>query len=620
MYSSTRIWICAALSAPALAYSTASYAAEATTFAGDFSVPVFQQVDQNGVDLVTGAWRVRTPTISVGEGVDKQERGLEWTGQAWVHVVQPSLWQNSGKYTVIYKGSSHEFNGFGSGFSKRAPIDGTSLSCDTLMGGDGISYCRFTSREGDLVVFSGFYSPLTNYGPKFGLSALQFGNLGIQYVLASETNFGNPSIIRLQNNTYIPGSSKVKEWGYQAILYGTPLADYNYNKIDYTILLGDAAKNGQQTLKINTPNIGGTDDHYLMPKSTTQAVRDDFGNAWLYQVDSDRNLTAVTQPGGSAKITATYDSNHRVASLTTPAGTWNYAYTGTVFPNVRTTTATSPLGEVTVVKYTPDTNLVTEVKDPLNRVTSYNWDTNARRLTSVTYPEGNTMAFEYDARGNVTKKTMIAKDGQSSVMWQAAYPATCPAGGSCNQPIYTIDPNGNRTDFEYTGGNAGPSKITLPAANASTPRQVVINGYSGGRLVHTSTCMTQATCAGTADEVVKDAGYAPRIYQNYAKPYFSYIAGSILVMETEKATSGGQSLLTCHQYDWNGHRTMTTPPNANLASCPSVIVTPAAPGSNPPIPGDPRSAPTFPGEAVAGGGGGGGGGGGCGGNPCPRNP
>jgi hypothetical protein len=252
---------------------------------------------------------------------------------------------------------------------------------------------------------------------------------------------------------------------------------------------------------------------------------------------------------------------------------------------------------------------VVEVIDPLNRKSTYNWNATTKRLDSVVFPEGNSVVFEYDARGNITKKTTYAKGGGGALIWQAAYPAACPSGGNCNQPTYVIDPKGNRTDYEYTGSSPGPTKIIYPAATPQAPRLTVTNEYSVGRLIRSKSCMTQATCAGTADEVIKEFGYSPIIYKNTNRPYFNYIGGTMLVLSSEKVTSGGQSLLTCHHYDLNGHRVMTTPPNANLASCPSFLVSNPLPGANPPIAGNPRTAPTFPGVAAPGGGGGGGGGG-----------
>lgn len=566
----------------------AAMAAEAATFASSFAVPTFDQIDQNGVDLVTGTWRVHTPTIWFGEGSSKHERGLEWTGQAWTHIGQPSLWRNSSKYIVMYKGGSYEFNGFGSGFSKRAPIDGSSLSCDTLSGGDGISYCRFTSRDGDFVVFQGFYSALSNFGPKMGFSSLQNGNVGIQDILVSEVAFGSPPIIRMSGNNYIPGTSSVREFGYQEFFYGSMLSDENYNKVNYAISMAD------QNILVNTPNNGATDEHYLLPKSTTQTITNDNGAKWFYEVNGNRELVRVTQPGGAGSISATYHGDHKVKSITTPSGTWNYSYT--TLGDFGTTTVVNPQNEVAYVKYHSELGYVTEARDGLSRVTYYSWNSGTRRLDRVTFPEGNYVAFTYDTRGNVTFKTEVSKGGASSLLSQAGYASSCSSANqaNCNQPQFVIDPKNNRTDLEYTDNSPGPTKVTLPAASADEPRPTVSNVYSGGALTRSSMCRTQATCAGTVDEVVTENRYFGWPFANSWR-FDGYIAGSLRVLDQVKVTADGQSIVTCHQYDNKGHLVGTTPPNANIVTCPTGLVGAVAVTSNPPTYDAARSAPTFPG-------------------------
>lgn len=588
-------------------------AQEATTFASAFNVPVFDQIDANGVDLVGGVWRVQTPMITFGEGSERVSRGLQWTGQAWTHTGHPSMWKKDNKYIIMYKGASHEFNGFGSGFSKRAPIDGSSLSCNTLSAGSGISSCLFKSREGDQVAFNGFYSALSNFGDKMGFSSLQFGNVGIQQILISETDDGNPPFSTISGGFYSTGGSGFSRWGYHATLYGTQVWDYDYNRVSKIIPIQG------KTLSISTPNNDASDEHYLLPRNTTQTVTDHLGYAWTYLINNDRDLVSVSSPGGAATITATYYGDHRVKTISTPAGVWNYSYS-LPLGDIRSTTVTNPQGEQTVVKYHNDDGYVTEVRDALNRTTTYTWSSSTKRLDRVTYPEGNYVAFEYDGRGNVTKKTEVAKGGGGSLVWRAGYPATCPNGGNCNQPTWIIDPKNNQTDFEYTGNSPGPTKVIYPAADAQSPRKTEWNEYTNGRLTRTKTCMTQTSCAGTADEIVKEISYTGRGISSPSLATASNIASFVVtVPATEKVTASGQSLLTCHYYDANGRRVMTTPPNSGLSSCPTATILTAAPSVNPPSPGYPRSQPTFPGVAAGGGGGTGGGGGGGGEDP-PEDP
>lgn len=583
-FEEIRIAVRSLLAAVTITMATGVSANEAQTFAGSFAVPVFDSIDENGVDLTTGTWRVRTPTIWIGAGEYRQERGLEWTGEAWTHIDQPSLWRDGSKYIVRYKGSSHEFNGFSSNFSKRAPQDGTTLECDTLQAGDGISSCTFRARNGDKVVFAGFYSSLSNYGPNIGLSALEFGNVGIMEVRVSDVEHGSPGVGYFHN--YGPqGGSSI--YGYQESVNGSLVADFWYNAVNYSLAIGD------QRLRINTPNNGANDEHYLRPRSTTQTVTDDFGKSWTYQFNSDRELTRITQPGGEAAISATYWSSGKVRTITTVAGTWNYAYTTP--SSFGTTTVTNPLGEVTYVKYHRDHGYVTEVRDPRGHTTYYQWNGSTRRLDRVTYPEGNFTTFVYDTRGNVEFKTDYSKAGADPLIWQAGYAASCSTANwaNCNQPRYVIDPEGNRTDLEYQGNDPGPTKVTYPAAIPGAPRGTVTNEYAQGKITRSATCKTQASCVGSSDEVVTEYKYIDLSYANGFR-YDGYISGKVSVPYEETVIADGRTLRTCHQYDSKGKLVSTTPPGAGLASCPTATVVAVPVNSNPPVASQPRTAPTFP--------------------------
>ncbi|USR02368.1 RHS repeat domain-containing protein [Sphingomonas aerolata] len=89
-------------------------------------------------------------------------------------------------------------------------------------------------------------------------------------------------------------------------------------------------------------------------------------------------------------------------------------------------------------------------------------------------------------------------------MTRAQFADSCSNPKTCNQPISTTDQAGNVTEYTYEGNHGGLATIHLPAASDGAVRgrkrftyDVVSGAYA---LTGTSTCLTQASCVGTADE------------------------------------------------------------------------------------------------------------------------
>jgi YD repeat-containing protein len=575
------ILLTTAISCPGLAQ-----AQDATTYVEAFNVPVFESIDQNGVDLITGSMRISTPVLEMGSEHNKHVLGLQWSGKGWVFVGRPTIWRDGDKYIVNYLGRSEEFNNRSSNYSQRKPISGASLSCVTWSGGL-TSECAYTSREGDFVHFKGMYSPITPYPSAYSDSTYAWGNIGMAEALVYSIDRGNRRF-----GAASPGA----------------MAEYNYYKRDVTLTLG------QQTLKITTPNHDNdSSEHYLRPDNTTQTVTDSYGSVWRYTVNDDRRLTGIVTPDG-ASVSISYN-NGKVASVTNASGTWTYSYTTP--GDYGTTTVTNPLGEQTYVKYHRDRGYVTESRDALYRWTYYTYDA-GHRPSRITYPEGNYVDYTYDARGNITTKVIAPKPtiGGPALVERAGYDATCADPVICNLPRWTEDPRLGRTDYEYAPstktaapfygnssqtwplwfGTARPITVTSPAVGGIRPQ--VRNTHLSWMPVRSSTCLTQASCAGTADEVVTTFDWGG------TETTTRYLFGKAV-------TANGVTLRTCYGYDNQGRVISETPPNAGLASCPASVTAAPAVTATMPSPGTYAVAPTFPdGTTGTGGGGGGGGGGG----------
>lgn len=568
---------CLLLASASLSALPSQVAAQAVTYGEPFQIPVFEQVDQNGVDLLSGMLRLTSPTIVRGKDTEPYVVGLQWTGQGWTRMDTPTIWRDGSKYVVNYRGTSEEFGDRSTNYVQKRPRNGSTLSCSIYEPGNLASECTYINRYGDVVHFKGRYSNITPYPGNFGSSSIAWGNIGmVEAKVFSEDN-------------------RDRTFGFA--YPGDPSHDYNYYAQITYVSYAFNNSSAENWLTMTTPNHD-TDStkHYLRPRGVTQMITDPSGSVWRYTINSDREMTRLDHPGGGGDVTFTYDGNHRVTSVRNPAGLWTYSYSSS--GDYGTTTVRSPLNEVTTVNYHRDKQQIRELRDPLGRVTTYAWDP-GERLSRIIYPEQNYVAFGYDDRGNPVSQTLGPKPGGGLPITQTAgYDTTCTDRITCNRPKWTADGRGNRTDYEYEPsrtrqidlwanqkltiqtGTGKPIRITSPATSSGV-RPEVRNQYGrgSGSLYRSSTCMTLASCIGTEDEVVTQ---------------YSYGSSSPLTVYEVAVTSKGQTLRTCYGYDSNGNRISETPPNAAVTACPKVTTAAPTAAAIPPVSGSPAVAPTFP--------------------------
>lgn len=243
---------------------------------------------------------------------------------------------------------------------------------------------------------------------------------------------------------------------------------------------------------------------------------DSLNRSTRYTLTGDK-ITQIVRPSGITRTIA-YDAAGCVQSVSDAAGTWTYHFTLLANGDLQAT-ITDPLQHTTTVVTDGFTQHVKSATDPLGRTTSYAIDSSGR-VGQVTFPEGNAIAYQYDARGNVTVATRIAKPGSGlpSHVTTAVYPVSCPDPKTCNRPT-SITEGGATTDFTYDPNSGQILTITGPPG-ASGIRPVTTYRYSAHtasfldgsgaitpaassvfKLDQISACATQATCAGTSDEV-----------------------------------------------------------------------------------------------------------------------
>lgn len=180
-----------------------------------------------------------------------------------------------------------------------------------------------------------------------------------------------------------------------------------------------------------------------------------------YQVQ----LTGIKAPGASANsVTYSYASD-KVANVVAAGGTWKYTYGAT------STTVTDPFSKARTINYTGERLVKSLIADSKQTMFDHceAGDANCPKdlVKTVTQPEGNEVTYAYDARGNVTSTTHIAKSGSglANIVTSAVYPASCTSANQriCNKPTSTTDARGKVTNYDWNASNGGLNWVKAPA-------------------------------------------------------------------------------------------------------------------------------------------------------------
>lgn len=495
------------------------------------NIPAFEQIDQNGVDVISGLFRTKSPILSAGDADNPTEFYLIWTGRTWMANL-PSLGMDKDNSIFVNSdGGSDEFKfiDFKSSlvsYEHVRPNVGSTLLCGAapvISGETYITSCSYESRNGAKASYFTLGRTLSG-NERLNETAL-FGNLTL---FPFQVTYPDKGIVGVN----LPISSCFGILGggcHFSIRYSNGFEvrkTGSYNAKDVVFQLFNNATNTPtllRTLAIFTFNstVSSKTNTYLRPKSVTQTMSDN-GRVWKYTFNGNSDMTKVERPSG-VSVSMTYDGSHRVRTFTNNVGTWSYAY-----PSSTQSIVTNPDGSTKTVNYIKKRGYATMVRDELQRTTFYSYDDNGR-VTSISYPEGNNRTFSYDARGNLIQAVANPKlgSGELPLVTAAQYEASCASRITCNKPLKVIDPRGNATDFTYHPEFGLPTVITQPAPTPSGVRPQTRNTYVGQRnflgtdpgaatqatqltpvLKESSFCQTQASCVGTADEVKTVYDYA----------------------------------------------------------------------------------------------------------------
>lgn len=509
--------------------------------------PPYTTLDQNNVDLSTGAWVVKHTDITIGVGSDQLTYGSTdySTASTWTNSIAYLYTNASGGLSIVVNGATDTLNS------------------------DGVSHWSTTLGTGSQVVLdgNGRYVYIDSSGTRstFG----KFGGSG-------GGNFNYLIIARLSP------SGALTNYIWQSSSYIVPFAGVTvyanrissmWNNRGYALKF-DYAFNGQvdpgsvtqwnQTtgatalnfLRVSGCDLAGSASCSSLPGTRSviysgTGVTDSLGNTTQYGPNFVQFPLSSTPD-----VKTTYDSAGRVKTLTRPTGVWTYNWTVNGSSQVIGVTVVDPNPAVSARVATVDPNVLRLLTDTTRgRTTTYTNDS-LGRVKTVKAPEGNYSTYNYDARGNILSTVTTGKTG-GIITTSASFPVPCWSGQGansnpniCNQPATKTDGNGNVTQYAYNADGTLQS-VTSPVGSSSIAPQTrysytsVNPGNDGAESVVSalSLCNKTASCIGGADET--------RVTYSYA--------GDANALATSKTTMAGDgSIVATLSYGYNNDGDATT--------------------------------------------------------------
>lgn len=492
----------------ALAASTFLVPAAATAQVGPAPTapPVFTSIDEHGVDILSGRAQRTIASVQIGPG-GPGSLTYRWGIDATFNDQQDIygfVTVSGTSTTVTIGGMSTKFTS-ASGTYTSDQGDGATLVYNSTAG-----TLTYTGRDGTVAVFSTALvsgSPASNMWKITSLTyptgeALTYYYAYHPYTLSGTTYdvFNVQSVtssLGYQLRLGYSGNPSNSTWKYVSSVVAFDMADETCDPAAASC-----------TLTGTWPSL--TYDY------STGVVTDATGRT-VTETPGAGNSLVITLPSGMTE-TYTYGAPGRVTAYSDAKGSWVYQQPGLPY-NPYIILRFRP-GVATPDQYTLNSSNGRLASAQVAGVTtSYTYDSQAR-ITQVASPNG-TFQYTYDARGNITQTRVVSTTPgtPADIVTSASYPSSCTNVKTCNEPDYTIDANGNQTDYTYDATHGSVLTETSPAATTGAVRPqtrygytslsanykdgtgTVISGPAQYRLTSTSECTTTASCAGTADEV-----------------------------------------------------------------------------------------------------------------------
>ena len=184
------------------------------------------------------------------------------------------------------------------------------------------------------------------------------------------------------------------------------------------------------------------------------------GDNTTFSYDIDGRITKIYYPAHPTNpfVTNTYDSLDKVQTQMDGDGnTYHYYFSGFRAEEV------NPLGYSHVWYFNSGSKTVRDI-DALGNETSFDYDGH-NRLILKAYPEGNSIAYEYDANHNMTKETLNPKPASTELPIEKLYTYEL----TFNRIKTYTDPRAYTTNYYYDSkGNL--TRIDRPEIGGQIPR------------------------------------------------------------------------------------------------------------------------------------------------------
>ncbi|MBU2221401.1 MAG: hypothetical protein KJ722_02160 [Candidatus Omnitrophica bacterium] len=228
-------------------------------------------------------------------------------------------------------------------------------------------------------------------------------------------------------------------------------------------------------------------------------VIDAAGNSTQYTYNQEHRLISIINADGQTYLVNTYDAVGKVSSQKYGNDKFGFKYD----PARGITKFTDRRGGIWTYYFDENGNTI-KIIGPKGRKTLKTYNRN-KLLSSITYPKGNSVHYEYDARGNVTKITRKPKAGSNSLSLITAF-----TYDAAHNRVKTItDPAGSMTNYDYDA-NGNLIRITYPKAGAQTP--VIGLSYNQYGQVET---LTDSKGILTKYEYESKTGYLVKVIRDY---------------------------------------------------------------------------------------------------------
>ena len=402
-------------------------------------------LNSGGVDQFSGSYGMSFELARIGDpgGQGGLSYSRSFSNLSWRNNLGGGVYESSttGRFTVRYGNFTEEFTLTNPSLGTYAPWRPTVSTLEEDVSGGSWGDFTYKASDGSVIEFSG---------------DLRDTSIGLHAAITSVTRPDGEVI------TY-DGPNVSSSLGYQLRTEdGNSLINSAYKYCDITLDNCSGLPSG------NWPSASGLTNSAGETYSVTDTA---VGNNTQIQ---------VTSPEG-VSTTVTLDSNGRVSSRAYAGNTWTYSSSSTSTQTQSTVTGPSGISQVST--YNSDGQILSAETIPSGQTSglgvTYTYDT-AGLPETVTYPEGNSVVYEFDALGRVEEIREKAKpssgvpDRVVSFTYAACGPTTYKY---CSKPITMTNERGLVTKFNYSSAHGEVTRIEYPRPNSSADYPIQTFGY-----------------------------------------------------------------------------------------------------------------------------------------------